>query len=117
MHIRNLLLAVAGGLVLAGTHGAAAADRFYAYNLSTSTDLDGLYLAPAGTTDWGPNQALNDKDKSLEHGERLRLTGIARGHYDAKLTYGQGHVCIKRGIDLTRDLTFDIRDSDLANCR
>ena len=28
---------------------------------------------------WDPNQALNDKDKSLDAGERLTLTGLTPG--------------------------------------
>ena len=103
-------------LLLAGV-AAAAADRFVAFNLTTTTDLTGLYLAPAGTRHWGPNQVLNDPDKVWEHSERLKLSGIVRGRYDAKVTDGRGRVCIKPGIDLTQDLTFDIRDADLARCR
>ncbi len=99
------------------TFGAAAADRFFAYNLTTSTEFTGVYLAPAGTENWGPNQALNDKDKSLETSERLALTGIGRGRFDVKLQDRKGHTCVKRDVDLARDTSFDIRDGDLVDCR
>jgi len=105
-----LLLAAVPGLAL-------AAGQFIAFNNTTITNFDGLYLAPAGTDRWGPNQALNDKDHSLDHGERLRLKGIAPGRYDVRLTWGNGLSCIKHGVDLTVDHTFDVRDADLAACR
>ncbi len=95
----------------------AAADRFFAYNLTTSTEFTGLFLAPAGTENWGANQALNDKDKSLDASERLLLTGIAHGRFDVKLRDRKGRTCVKRDVDLTRDTSFDIRDDDLADCR
>ena len=111
--------ALAGAIVLAGWQAreAQAADRFFAFNLTTTTDITGLYLAPAGTGNWGPNQVLNDPDKVLDHSERLKLTGITRGRYDVKVTYGKDRTCVKPGIDLTKDLTFDIRDADLAKCK
>lgn len=107
-----------GAILLAGMAGTAlAADHFAAYNSTATTDFTGLYLAPAGTQAWGSNQALNDPDKALQHGERLRLNGLTHGRYDVKVTWGDGRSCIKRDIDLTKDLSFDIRDGDLARCR
>ncbi|MBN9560328.1 MAG: hypothetical protein J0H14_06295 [Alphaproteobacteria bacterium] len=101
----------------ASAGASAAAERFFVYNLTTSTEFTGVFLAPAGTEKWGANQALNDKDKSLETSERLPLTGISRGKFDVKLQDRKGHVCVKRGVDLTQDTSFDIRDTDLADCR
>jgi hypothetical protein len=96
---------------------AAAADRYFAYNETTSTSFSGVYLAPAGTTQWGSNEALNDKDKTLDYGERLSLTGLSRARYDVKLVDSKGHTCIKKNVDLTKDTSFEIRDGDLAGCR
>jgi hypothetical protein len=45
------------------------------WNLTTST-ISGFQLSPAGKNDWGPNQTLNDKDKEVDHDERLRITGV-----------------------------------------
>ncbi|MCW3473249.1 hypothetical protein [Limobrevibacterium gyesilva] len=114
--LRALRLALLLGVACTAGN-AAAADRFFAYNLTTTTDFAGVYLAPAGTEHWGPNQALNDKDKSLDRSERLSLTGIARGKFDVKLVDSKGHICVKRDVDLTRDLIFEIRDADVASCR
>ncbi len=110
-----LALQLAAGIALAGP--AAAADHFVAYNLTSSTPITGLALAPAGTQDWGPDQVLNDPDKVLDTSERLKLRGIARGRYDVRLTFGKGQACVKHGIDLTHDQSFDIRDADLAACK
>jgi hypothetical protein len=95
---------------------AAAADRFFLYNLTTSTTFTGVYLAPAGSGHWGSNQALNDKDKSVDPSERLQIKDIERGRFDAKIVDQKGRTCIRRGIDLGKDTTFDIRDADLADC-
>ena len=95
---------------------ATAADRFFAYNLTTSTTFTGVFLAPAGTSQWGTNQALNDKDKAIDPSERLPIKDITRGTFDLKLVDRQGRVCITHGIDLSRDTTFEIRDADLKNC-
>lgn len=94
-----------------------AADRFFVYNLTTSTEFTGVFLAPAGTEAWGPNQALNDKDHSLEVTERLPVTGITHGRFDVKLQTGKGRSCVKHDVDLTRESTFEIRDGDIGGCR
>ena len=107
-------LALAVALCVSAT--AIAADRFFAYNLTTATTFEGVYLAPAGTEAWGANQAVNDKDKVLDPSERLAIKGIERGRFDVKLVDRTGRTCIARGIDLTKDLTFAIRDGDLADC-
>ncbi len=95
---------------------AGAADRLVAYNLTTATEFKALYLAPAGTRGWGPNQVLNDKDKVWDSSERLRLTGVTRGRFDARLIDSKGRTCTLAGVDLTRDTSFDVRDADLASC-
>jgi hypothetical protein len=119
--LRAVRLWFAAGLLFAefccAGFQALAADRFFLYNLTTSTTFTGVYLAPAGSDRWGSNQALNDKDKAIEPSERLAIKDIARGRFDAKLVDRKGRTCIRRGIDLRQDTTFDIRDSDLADCR
>ncbi len=95
---------------------AAAAAKYFAYDETTATSFTGLYMAPAGTTRWGPNQALNDKDHSVDSGDRLLLTGIKPGRYDVRLVTDKGKACLWRGVDLSHDTSFEIRDADLANC-
>lgn len=101
---------------LLAASASLAAERFVGFNNTTSTVFTGVFLAPAGTTAWGTNQALNDKDKVWDFGERLVISGVARGLYDLKIVEPSGRICIKTGLDLTHDLTFDIRDADLMNC-
>jgi hypothetical protein len=85
----RLLLGFAfAGMILHSALGAE--EKFYAYNLTTRTEFEGLYLAPAGTQTWGPNQALNDKDKSLDVNERILLTGLSHARYDVKLSERKG---------------------------
>ena len=111
----GLMLLLAGCWLFAS--GALAADRFVGFNNTTSTVFSGVYLAPRGTTAWGLNQALNDKDKAWDAGERLTIRGLSRGTFDLKVVDRSGRVCIKKGLDLTSDTTFDIRDEDLRDCR
>jgi hypothetical protein len=96
---------------------AMAADRFVGFNNTTSTDFTGVYLAPEGTVEWGPNQAQNDKDKVWNSGERLPIKGVSRARFELKLVDSAGRICIKHAIDLTRDTTFDVREEDLRDCK
>ena len=71
-------------LLLAGTGELAAQGKGIRFwNLTTAT-VSSFQLSPAGKESWGPNQTLNDKDKEVDHDERLRMTGIEPGRYDAK---------------------------------
>ena len=65
-------------------------DHFDDFRLTTFT----------GRTDWGPNQTLNDRDKEVDHDERLRITGVEPGRYDAKVSYCDSRQCIVRYIEI-----------------
>jgi len=95
---------------------AAAADRFFMYNLTTAATFTGVFLAPAGTEQWGSNQALNDKDHEIDPSERLPIKDIGRGLFDVKLIDRKGRVCIVHGVDLRKDTTFETQDRDLKDC-
>ena len=82
----------------------------------TSTTISGFELSPAGKNEWGPNQTLNDKDKEVDHDERLRITGVEPGHYDAKVTYPDARQCFVRDIEIKADAVFSISDKDLKDC-
>ena len=84
------------------------------WNLTTAT-VTGFQLSPAGQTDWGPNQTLNDKDKEVDHDERLRLTGVEPGRYDAKVSYADRQ-CIVRDLEIKADAVISIADKDLRDC-
>lgn len=85
------------------------------WNLTTST-ISNFQLSPAGKNDWGPNQTLNDKDKEVDHDERLRITGIEPGQYDARVGYRDSRQCLVRDIEIKADTVFSIADRDLKDC-
>ncbi|MBV9748289.1 MAG: hypothetical protein JO157_05715 [Acetobacteraceae bacterium] len=116
MQHRTVSTAFTLGLLAALPSTAGAAERFFAYNETTSSTFTGVYLAPAGTTQWGANQALNDKDKELDPSERLPLKGVSHERYDVRLVNEKGKACVKRGVDLAGDTSFVIRDEDLRGC-
>lgn len=86
------------------------------WNLTSET-ISGFQLSPVGKTEWGPNQTLNDKDKEVDHDERLRITGVEPGRYDAKVGYPDGRQCVVRDIEIKADSVFSIADKDLKDCK
>jgi hypothetical protein len=85
------------------------------WNLTTAT-VSGFQLSPVGKDNWGPNQTLNDKDKEVDHDERLRITGVEPGRYDAKVGYRDSRQCFVRDIEIKADAVFSISDKDLKDC-
>jgi hypothetical protein len=105
-------------LLLAGADELAAQSKgkgIRLWNLTSST-ISGFQLSPAGKDSWGPNQTLNDKDKEVDHDERLRITGVEPGQYDAKVSYRDARQCMVRGIEIKADAVFSIADKDLKDC-
>jgi hypothetical protein len=95
---------------------AAAQDRkgirFWNLTLYTITSLQ---LSPAGQDAWGPDQCKNDRDGTVDHDERLRITGIEPGRYDVKLTDKIGRNCIVRNVEVKSGV-FAIDEKQLAGC-
>jgi hypothetical protein len=85
------------------------------WNLTTAT-ISNFQLSPVGKDSWGPNQTLNDRDKEVDHDERVRITGIASGRYDAKVGYRDSRQCLVRDIEIKADAVFSITDKDLKDC-
>ena len=85
------------------------------WNLTTAT-VSGFQLSPAGKDNWGPNLTLNDKDGEVDHDERLRITGVEPGRYDARVSYRDKRQCMVRNIELKADAVFSIADKDLTDC-
>ena len=104
-------------LALAAASSAVSAEgrptRFW--NLTRHT-VSEFQLAPAGTTNWGPNQCRNDKDGTVDPDERLRITGVAPGSYDAKLKDVSGRTCIVRNIEVKAGEIFSIEENELTSC-
>src|SRR6202163_2030338 len=106
--IAVLLIALPGALIAQGK-------GIRLWNLTTAT-ISGFQLSPVGKNDWGPNQTLNDKDKEVDHDERLRITGVEPGRYDAKVSYRDSRQCLVRDIEIKADAVFSIADKDLKDC-
>jgi hypothetical protein len=85
------------------------------WNLTGET-ISEFYLAPAGTTNWGINQTKNDKDGTVDPDERLRITDIRSGSYDAKFKDVKGKVCLVRNLKVEIGEIFSIEQRDIASC-
>jgi hypothetical protein len=103
------------GLAMMATAAVAQNRPTRFWNLTRNTITE-LHLAPAGTSDWGPDQCKNDKDGTVEVDERLLITGVRSGSYDVKLTEVGGRICIIRGIKIEAGAIFSIDEKDLTSC-
>lgn len=103
------MLSVASSLALA----QGRPTRFW--NLTGET-ISEFYLAPAGTPNWGPNHCKNDKDGTVDQDERLTITGVKSGSYDAKFKDVKGRVCLVRNIKVVAGEIFSIEEKDLTSC-
>jgi hypothetical protein len=103
-------------LAIAATELAAQGKGIRLWNLTTAT-ISSFQLSPAGKDSWGANQTLNDKDKEVDHDERLRITGIEPGRYDARVGYPDKRQCLVRDLEIKADSVFSIADKDLKDCR
>jgi hypothetical protein len=96
--------------------GAAAQDRPPRFWNLTRHTIAEFYLAPAGTTKWSDNQCKNDKDGTVDSDERLRITGVSPGTYDAKLKDVSGRSCLVHNIKVEAGEVFSIEEKDLTSC-
>jgi hypothetical protein len=103
-------------VALASTAGAATKERQTQFWNLTLNTISEFYLAPAGTSDWGPNQCKNDRDGTVDADERLRITDVPPGIYDAKLTDVTGRTCIVHNIKIETGSIFAIEARDLKSC-
>ena len=97
---------------------AGAEERLLFWNLTSST-ITNLVMAPAGSGQFGPNQCANDSDGTVDHDERLRLSGVGPGRYDVQLTRKNGQVCTVRNVELKGGgrYAFSLAASDLTHSR
>jgi hypothetical protein len=101
------------GATAAATLAAERPMRFWNLTLHTITEF---YLAPAGTTNWGPNQCKNDRDGTVDSDERLRITDTPPGTYDAKLVDTTQRTCIVHNLKLEPGEIFSIEEKELTSC-
>jgi len=78
--------------------------------------ITNVFLAPAGTESYGPDQCRNEQGH-VAPDERLRITGLGPGRYDAKLQDQTGRVCAVRGIAIRAGTIFRVAERDLTDCQ
>lgn len=103
------------GLGVMGSQVLAQGKPTRFWNLTRNT-ISQFYLAPAGTANWGPNQCKNDKDGAVDPDERLRITDVSSGVYDAKLVDVTGRACIVRNVSVEAGGIFSIEEKNLTSC-
>ena len=111
--MRGLFLAL---ILSVSTSAGLAQDRPTRFWNLTRHTIAEFSLAPSGSTAWGPNQCKNDKDGTVDPDERLRITGVQPGTYDARLKDVSGRVCIVRGIKVEAGVIFSIEEKELTSC-
>jgi hypothetical protein len=99
--------------ILLAQPAVAKDTRFW--NLTAST-VKSLELAPAGTSAFGPNQTPNDPDGEVDHDERLKVTGVKPGAYDARLKLADGRQCMAKGVQIEAGKVFAIEEKELVGC-
>src|SRR5579863_250214 len=87
------------GLTMAALTSAAVAKTTQVWNLTANT-ITSLQLSPAGKNEWGPDQTVNDPDHTVDHDERLKITGAPPGVYDVKFADKTGRICIVGGVEI-----------------
>lgn len=114
-----MMRALLAGVVLIAASGQLLAQAkpkgIRLWNLTSAT-ISGFQLSPTGKNAWGPNQTLNDKDKEVDHDERLPIRGVEPGRYDAKVDYHGTKECFVYDIEIKADAVFSIGDEDLQDC-
>jgi hypothetical protein len=93
---------------------ASAKDTRF-WNLTANT-ITSLQLSPAGRNEWGRNQADNDRDGTVDHDERLKITETPPGVYDVRLVDKTGRSCVVPNIQVTAGAVFTIEEKDLKGC-
>lgn len=100
-----------------GAHAAlaATAGKTKFWNVTGDTIVK-FELAPAGTTNFGPDQCKNDKDSAVDDDERLAIKDVATGTYDARMTFKNGKVCTAKAVSITEGKIFSIEANQLKEC-
>src|ERR1700730_19183133 len=85
------------------------------WNLTANT-ITHFQMSPVGQDAWGADQCKNDRDGTVDHDERLRITGVEPGRYDAKFSDKSGRVCTVRDLEVKDGALFSIEEKQLAAC-
>jgi hypothetical protein len=94
--------------------GASAKETRF-WNLTANT-ITSLQLSPTGKSEWGRNQTDNDRDGTVDHDERLKITDTPPGMYDVKFVDNTGRNCVVPNIQVSAGAIFTIEEKDLKGC-
>jgi hypothetical protein len=111
--MRRIFLGAIATIALVAS--AVAAEKGTQFWNLTSATVAKLYISPAGANAYGQDQCANDKDGTVDHDERLKITAPA-GKSDLKVAFENGKVCIVKGVDIVAGKVFSIEDKDLTSC-
>lgn len=110
--IRTFIPAMLLGALVAT---AASAKDTQFWNLTANT-ITSLQLSSPGKNEWGRNQADNDRDHTVDHDERLKITGTEAGIYDVKFSDKSGRTCIVPNVQIKAGAIFVIEEKQLDGC-
>lgn len=113
---RAQIVGALGLFAIGASCPALAAEKPIRFWNLTSATVTELRLAPAGSQNFGPDQCKNDKDGSVDHDERLPITGVTPGRYDVKVGYKGGKTCRVANVSIESGKVFSIEDKDLTDC-
>jgi hypothetical protein len=94
--------------------GAWAKDTRF-WNLTANT-ITSLQLSPAGKNAWGREQTDNDRDRTVDHDERLKITDTEAGIYDVRFVDKSGRTCVVPNVQVKTGAVFSIEEKELKGC-
>jgi hypothetical protein len=112
-HKAAAFLCAACTMALAAPNAWAKDTQFW--NLTANT-ITSFQLSPPGKNEWGRNQADNDRDHTVDHDERLKITGTDAGTYDARFKDTTGRTCIVPNVQVKTNAIFTIEEKQLKDC-
>src|SRR3984885_8907760 len=99
--------AILTAFILAFIPISASAKDTQFWNLTANT-ITSLQLSPPGKNEWGRNQADNDKDHTVDHDERLKITDTDAGTYDVRFVDKSGRTCVVPSVQVKTGEVFAI---------
>jgi hypothetical protein len=112
-NMTKAMIPVAFILALVATSASAKDTQFW--NLTANT-ITSLQLSPPGKNEWGRNQADNDRDHTVDHDERLKITDTEAGIYDVRFADKSGRTCVVPNVQIKTGAIFSIEEKQLKDC-